>query len=66
MRVLIEGGVQLDAIRQFWTVEDIAVVDEGHSAGDLFAYEGERWRARATGRWGGFSDTIAVRQEGQG
>ena len=65
VRVLTEGGIQLDALRTFWTVDDIQTSVDDTSAGDIIAYNGERWRARMTARWGGFSDTLGVRIEGQ-
>ena len=64
VRVIMEGGVQLDAIRIFWTVETLHSVGD-HGPGDILIFEGERWRVHGTQRWQGFSESIAVRQEGQ-
>ena len=66
VRQLTEGGVQLDALRIFWTTQDLNAVVEGHSAGDIVEFEGERFRIRLTQRWGSFSESIGQRQEGQG
>ena len=66
VRLLTEGGVQLDMMRVFWTVQDLDPVVEGHSAGDIVEFEGDRFRIRLTQRWGSFSESIGVRQEGQG
>ena len=65
VRVLMEGGVQLEAMRMFWTAENLEPVQEDGGAGDIVIYAGERWRIRSTQRWGGFSESIGVRQEGQ-
>ena len=66
VRELQESGVALEAMRQFWTVETPRPVADD-SQGDIIVYprNGERWRVRAVGDWGGFSDSIAVRIEGQ-
>ena len=72
VRQLMEGGVRLDAMRDFWTVEDLRpAVEEasdgtGGSAGDIVVFEGERYRIDSTARWGGFSESLGIRQEGQG
>ena len=66
IRELTQGGVQLDAIRVFWTVEDLNPVVEGRDAGDKLVYLGERYRVHLTQRWGGFSETVCKREEGQG
>ena len=65
VRVLTEGGVQLDALRAFWTVEDVLTSLDDTNPGDIILFANERWRARMTARWGGFSDTLGVRVEGQ-
>ena len=65
VRVLTEGGVQLDALRAFWTVEDVITSVDDTNPGDIILFANERWRARMTERWGGFSDTLGVRIEGQ-
>ena len=63
-RMLMEGGVQLDAMRIFWMVETPDSVDDD-SAGDILLYESERWRVEQVQRWGGFVEVLAVRQEVQ-
>lgn len=65
-RRLMEGGVALSDMRIFWTVEALDPLVEGQSAGDLVEFGGERFRIRASDNWGGFSESIGVRQEGQG
>ena len=67
VREIIEGGVQLDAIRMFWLAEDVTVQDDSaaQSAGDIIVYAGERYRARATQRWRRYSEAIGVRIEAQ-
>ncbi len=65
LRELTEGGVQLDSIRVFWTVEDLNPVIEGYDSGDKLIYLGERYRVHLTQRWGGFSETIGKREEAQ-
>ena len=65
LRELTEGGVQLDSIRVFWTVEDMNPVVEGDDSGDKLIYLGERYRVHLTQRWGGFSESICKREEGQ-
>ena len=64
VRQLMEGGVQLNAMRFFWTVETVHPVGD-HGPGDILIFEGERWRVHSTQRWGAFSESIGVRQEGQ-
>ena len=64
VRVLTGGGVQLDALRAFWTVEDVITSVDDTNPGDIILFANERWRARMTARWGGFSDTLGVRAEG--
>lgn len=63
-RLSTQGGVQLDGALTFWTVEDIQPTSSAAS-GDLIVYDGNRYRIVATQRWGGFSQSDAVRQEGQ-
>ena len=72
MREIMVGGIQLNAMRTFWTAEELdPVSDDG--PGDILIYPvdpvdpalGERWRVSFTQRWGTFSESIAVRQEGQ-
>ena len=67
VRELMEGGVQLDEIRLFWTVETVTVQSDGAapSQGDAIAFAGERYRAHSTKRWRGFSETVGVRIEAQ-
>ena len=66
VRQLMEGGVALEAIRTFWTVETITPAEDERSLGDLFVYDGQRWRARGCQPWKDrFTETLAVRQEGQ-
>ena len=64
VRQLIEGGIALEAMRLFWTVETPRSV-AADSAGDIIVYAGERWRVRSVAPWGGFSEVVGVRQEGQ-
>ena len=65
VRTLLEGGIQLDALRLFWTAEDVDPVREGQGPGDIIVYEGTMYRVQNTQRWGGFSETMATREEGQ-
>ena len=64
VRQLIEGGVALEAMRLFWTVETPRSVADD-SAGDIIVFEGERFRVRSVAPWGGFSESVGVRLEGQ-
>ena len=66
VRELMEGGIALEAMRVFWTVETPRPVADD-SAGDIivFPVDGERWRVHAVEPWGGFSECVGVRQEGQ-
>ena len=64
VRAIMEGGIQLDAIRMFWHETDLHPASDGAS-GDLIEYAGDRYRVRSTQRWGGFSQSLGVRQEGQ-
>ena len=59
-------GIALEAMRMFWTVETPRPVADD-SAGDIIVWpvDGERFRVRAVGPWGGFSAVVGVRQEGQ-
>ena len=65
VRELMEDGVHLEAMRIFWTVEALNPAVEGSSPGDILVFESERWRVRSTKRWGGFSESLAVRQSPQ-
>ena len=65
VRELTEGGVQLDALRRFFTIDDLQPASNETTSGDFIEYEGERWRVDRTGRWGGLSDSLAVRVEDQ-
>ena len=67
VRELIEGGVLLEAMRNFWTVQDLRPVQYGNTgtAGDIIEYQNERWRVTETQRWGGFSESLCVRIEKQ-
>lgn len=67
VRMLMEGGVQLDSMRLFWTVEDLDPVVEGGGAGDIVVYPraGVRWRVHDTKRWDEFSESVVVRIEAQ-
>ena len=55
VREITEGGVLLEAIRYFWTVEDVHPVAYDEGPGDIMVYAGERWRVQSTQRWGGIS-----------
>ena len=65
VRAITEGGIQLDALRRFFTVEEVRVAANDQTSGDIIVHEGERWRVMQTAPWGGYFDTIAVRQEDQ-
>lgn len=78
VRRLLEGGVDLEGARIFWTVEELNPVIEGVHAGDqvlwhetrdpdspLFGAPPEQYRVEATARWGGFSESVCTRREGQ-
>ena len=67
VRELTEGGVKLEAMRLFWTAEDLRPASS-ETAGDIVVFpreDGERFRVRMTQRWGDFSESLAVRQEAQ-
>ena len=67
-RLLTEGGIQLQNIRLFWHIEDIDTVNDSvadNSPGDIIVFANERYRAKETQRWNGFSETVGIRQEGQ-
>ena len=67
VRELTQGGVKLEDMRLFWTSEDLRPVFD-HSSGDLIIFprrNGEHFRVKSTERWGGFSESLAVRQENQ-
>ena len=68
-REIMEGGIQLNAMRIFWTAEEVDPVSDT-GPGDILIYPvdpvlGERWRVSVTQRWGTFSASIGVRQEVQ-
>lgn len=63
-RSYTEAGVQLDALRLFWHADDVNPVSDT-SAGDILDYQGTRYRVQGTQRWGGFSETVGQRIEGQ-
>lgn len=65
VREITEGGIQLDALRRFLTLEKVRPAGNDKTPGDIIEYGGERWRVRMTAPWGRFFDTIAVRQEDQ-
>ena len=69
VRVLTEGGIQLDALRVFWLPVEVVSQRSGggpESSGDLILYRGERWRASDVQRWlPDFFEVLAVREEGQ-
>ena len=48
VREITEGGVLLEAIRYFWTVEDVHPVAYDEGPGDILVYAGERWRVQST------------------
>ena len=61
-----ENGIfrgALKAIRYFWTVEEVHPVAYDEGPGDIMVYAGERWRVQSTQRWGGVSESVAVRLE---
>ena len=71
--MLTDGGVRLDALRIFWLVDEVTVArdpdpaddnDEG-SLGDIIIWSEQRWRASEARIWDGFTEVLAVRQEGQ-
>ena len=62
IRRLLEGGVQLDATRLFFTVEDLVPTD-GDTAGDFLLYRGQRWRVRQSQRFAHYSESLCVRVE---
>ena len=66
VRELMEGGIALSAMRVFWTVETPRSVAD-NSGGDIivFPVDGDRWRVHAVEPWGGFSEVVGVRIEGQ-
>ena len=66
VRQLLEGGVALEAMRMFWTVEQPRSVADD-SVGDIIVFPvgGERWRVHSVGPWGRGSECVGVRIEGQ-
>ena len=77
LRQLSEAGVQLSAVRTFWTAEELQP-QTGDGVGDILVYPlevardgtvdatgGERFRVRESEPWGGFYQALAVRIEGQ-
>ena len=66
VRELIEsGGLRIEELREFWTIETLEPQIDGKSFGDILVFDSERYRVRSTGRWRGFSDSVAVRIEDQ-
>ena len=65
VRELLEGAVALNDTRLFWTVETLDPVVPGGGSGDIIEWQGDRFRAHSSSRWGGFSETIAVREDVQ-
>ena len=65
VRDITEGGIQLDALRRFFTAEEVRPAVNDETSGDILVYRGERWRVMQTAPWGDYFDTIAVRQENQ-
>ena len=63
-RTVTEGGIRLDDARLFWTADELTPASND-SPGDMILYAGERWRVKETHRWGGFSESRALRKEGQ-
>ena len=66
VRQLMEGGIALESLRLFWTVETPRPVADD-SVGDIIVYPrgGERWRVHSVAPWGRFSECVGVRIEGQ-
>lgn len=58
-------GIRLDSLRLFWTRESLDPAIDDESAGDIVVYDGERYRISESARWGGFSESVGQRQEGQ-
>lgn len=70
VRELMEGGVQLNAMRHFWVTVPVNPVLDPHgetpgSPGDLILWDGQRWRVDSAQDWGRFTQVLAVREEGQ-
>ena len=68
VRQIAEGGIALEAMRQFWMAEEPRPVEDEESAGDIIVWprvNGERFRVHSVEPWGGFSAVIGVREEGQ-
>ena len=64
IRLLIEGGIALSAMRLFWTVETPRPVADD-SVGDIIVFDGERFRVHSVAPWGRGSECVGVRIEGQ-
>ena len=77
-RRLMEGGVDVEGALQVWTVEELNPAVEGKNAGDqilfnetmdptnpLYGEPAEMYRVKSTARWGGWSESICERREGQ-
>lgn len=62
IRRLVEGGVQLDASRLFWTTEVLYPVSRG-GTGDVIEYRGQKWQVRQTQRWHDYSESLGERVE---
>ena len=65
VRAITEGGIQLDALRRFFTTIEVRPAANAETSGDIIVYAGERWRIMQTAPWGDYFDSIAVRQEDQ-
>ena len=68
VRRIAEGGIALEAMREFWLSETPRSVADEESAGDIIVWprvNGERFRVHSVEPWGGFSAVIGVREEGQ-
>ena len=63
-RLIRRSGLQLDAARLLWTIEDLSPVTDG-SSGDYVEYAGDKYRVMLTERWGGFSESVLLRVESE-
>ena len=65
LREKMQGGVELEEDRVFYTVEELHPVVESSSAGDIVVYKNETYRINSTQNWGTYSESLGKRQEGQ-
>ncbi len=63
-RIPEEGGVRLEAVRILWTLEPM-IASANVRAADRIIWHGETWHIHMTQDWGGYSESVLVRNEVQ-